>query len=655
MTTQSKSQVQPVSIRPPQRSAMQTFMRWEWLLVALIMVVSLVNAFLSPFFLNANNLFRTASDFMEMGLMMLPMVFIIITGNIDLSVASTLAMTASFMGWLFNQGVNIWVAAAAALVLGGLAGLLNGYLIAKVKLPALVVTLGTFAFYRGMAYVLLGDQAARGYPASFTYLGQGKVFGPVPFSLVLFMVFAVIFGLVLHKTTFGRYVYAIGNNQDSTRYSGVPVDRIKMTIFVVSGLMAALAGIVLAARFGSTRPDIGLGLELDVITATVLGGVDILGGSGTMIGAVLSLFLIGIMRFGMSLMNIQGQVQSIAIGLLLIFAILVPNVSRKMGGFKFTQSTLVTTLIGVAMAVSFAWFFSWSRTPILATPAPTAAPPTATPKPTVAAVVIKATPTPAKIPPTPTPRPSPTPAPTVEQTAAETAASPVPTVAPKPDDDMIEIPAGKFTLGSDDSEPNETPAQSIDLPAFAIDRFEVTNDEFAMFAAATGYQTLGEQKGAKKTWRFYTEGKGNHPVVKVSWADADAYCQWLGKRLPTEMEWEKAARGEKGNIYPWGNTFDPANANIKATGIRGTVAGGSFPGGASPYGVEDMAGNVWEWTASPYQAYPNSTYVDNFYSDELRVTRGGGWFDDETIVRATNRSAAAMDAANDDLGFRCAR
>ena len=214
MTNQIDTQPQKaVSFQPPKPSLATTFLRWEWLLVALIIVVSLINIMLSPFFLQANNLFRTASDFMELGLMMLPMVFIIITGNIDLSVASMLGMCASFMGWLFNNGWNIWAAAGAALVLGGLAGLLNGYLIAKVRLPALVVTLGTFAFYRGVAYVLLGDQAARGYPSAFTYLGQGKLGStPAPFSLLLFIVLAVIFGLVLHKTTFGRYLYAIGNN-----------------------------------------------------------------------------------------------------------------------------------------------------------------------------------------------------------------------------------------------------------------------------------------------------------------------------------------------------------------------------------------------------------------------------------------------------------
>ncbi|RME70692.1 MAG: ABC transporter permease, partial [Chloroflexi bacterium] len=357
-------------------------MRWEWLLVLLVVVVSIANSLLSPYFLSLSNLLRTASDFMEMGLMMLPMAYIIITGNIDLSVASTLAMCASFMGWLFNNGVNIWVAAGLALGLGVLAGLFNGYLVAKVKLPALVVTLGTFAFYRGIAFVLLGDQAARGYPESFTYLGQGKVAGtPIPFSLVLFLFFALIFGVVLHKTTFGRFLYAIGNNEEACIYSGVNVARIKMTIFLLSGLMSALAGIVLAARFGSTRPDIGLGLELDVITATVLGGIDIFGGSGTMIGAVLSLVLIGIMRFGMGLLNIQGQVQSIAIGLLLILAILLPNIGRRFSTsrIQLNRNVLASSLAATGIAVLFAVFFSWSRQPVLATPIPTVPPPTATP------------------------------------------------------------------------------------------------------------------------------------------------------------------------------------------------------------------------------------------------------------------------------------
>jgi rhamnose transport system permease protein len=343
------------------------FLRWEWLLVALIVVVTIINTRLSPFFLNGNNLLRTTSDFMEIGIMMLPMVFIIITGNIDLSIASTLGLAASLMGWLFMGGWNIWAAAAVALGVSVLAGLLNGFLIAQLKLPALVVTIGTLSFYRGLAYALLGDQAARGYPPSFTYLGQGTLPGTrIPFALLLFAVLALAFGLVLHKTTFGRFLYAIGNNEPASRYSGVPVDRIKMIVFVLSSTMAALAGFILAARFGSTRPDIGTGLELTVITVTVLGGVSIAGGRGTMVGAVLALVLVGILRFGMGLINLQGQVQDIVIGLLLILSILLPLLGGKLStGLVWRRETILKAAMAAAIVLLFGWFFFWSRALIL--------------------------------------------------------------------------------------------------------------------------------------------------------------------------------------------------------------------------------------------------------------------------------------------------
>jgi rhamnose transport system permease protein len=354
----------------PHRSFLAHFQTWEWLLVALIIIVVVTNSRLSPYFLDARNLSRTSSDFMELGLMMLPMVFIIITtGGVDLSVASNLGMCASFMGWLFMAGVNIWVAALAALVLGSLAGFFNGTLVARLKLPPLVVTLGTYAFYRGVAYVLLGDQAARGYPAAFTYIGQGKLPGTlIPFSVALFLVFALIFGIALHKTTFGRYAFSTGNNENATLYSGVPVARIKIILFTISGFMAALAGVVLAARFGSTRPDIGTGLELSVITAAVLGGVDINGGIGTMGGAALSLLLIGLMRFGMGLLNIQGQVQGMVIGLLLILSILLPNIARSLSesGKKISRQSLLAVLVFTAIFALFIAFFFWSRAPLLA-------------------------------------------------------------------------------------------------------------------------------------------------------------------------------------------------------------------------------------------------------------------------------------------------
>jgi rhamnose transport system permease protein len=269
------------------------------------------------------------------------------------------------------SGVNVWAAAAAALLLGVVAGLINGFLISRLKVPALVITLGTYAFYRGVAYVMLGDQAARGYPEAFTYIGQGSLPGtPIPFSVLLFAVLAVVFGLVLHKTAFGRTLYAMGSNQEAAVYSGVPVARVKIIIFLLSGVMSALAGVVMASRFGSTRPDIGLGLELAVITATVLGGVDISGGRGTMAGAILSLLLVGLMRFGMGLLNIQGQVQSIAIGLLLVLSILLPNVARaaRQSRLKWSVRGLAAIAAAAAAAAALGWFFLWCRDIVLALP-----------------------------------------------------------------------------------------------------------------------------------------------------------------------------------------------------------------------------------------------------------------------------------------------
>jgi rhamnose transport system permease protein len=369
MSTQTVTESNLISANAPRRSFLSNFLRWEWMLVGLILVDVFINMRLTPYFLDAKNLSRTSSDFMEIGLMMLPMVFIIITGNIDLSVASNMGMSASFMGLLHNMGVNIWVAAVAALLLGTVGGMLNGYLIAKVKLPALVVTLGTYAFYRGRAYGFLGDQAARGYPEAFTYFGQGKVLGSlIPFSVLLFFFMAVIFGLVLHRTTFGRYLYSIGNNENATSYSGVPVEKLKFILYTLSGFMASLAGLILAARFGSTRPDNGTGLELAVITAAVLGGVDINGGKGSMLGAALSLLLIGLMRFGMGLLNIQGQVQGVAIGLLLILSILIPSLVNSFSnmGKNINWRSTLSALLYLLIFILFFIFFFWSRAAVIA-------------------------------------------------------------------------------------------------------------------------------------------------------------------------------------------------------------------------------------------------------------------------------------------------
>jgi sulfatase modifying factor 1 len=304
-------------------------------------------------------------------------------------------------------------------------------------------------------------------------------------------------------------------------------------------------------------------------------------------------------------------------------------------------------------------------------------PVTPTPKgPTPTPVIIgepqvKPTNTPPPPPPTPTPRP-PTPTPEPEPTAAETEAVeaqatepqateavPEPTSIPAPPEstEMTSIPAGPFTMGYDGGLDDEKPPHEAELPEYQIDLFEVTNAQFAGFVEATGYQTEAEQAGSSRVWRDeWSEGKDNHPVVRVTWNDAIAYCEWVGKHLPTEAEWEKAARGPESFIYPWGDTYDAAKANGRDSGLRSTVAVGSYGEGTSPYGAFDMAGNVREWTADPgYFPYPGNNIPSSYYGDELRVLRGGGWFDDAPDLRTTRRNPTSPTAANWDIGFRCAK
>ena len=283
------------------------------------------------------------------------------------------------------------------------------------------------------------------------------------------------------------------------------------------------------------------------------------------------------------------------------------------------------------------------------------------------------TPTPRQHPPTPTLVPTSPPPPTStplvptstreaeatgekDETKIDETATPPPTETPTPEpvsSEMALVPAGEFLMGT--THEDESPPHAVTVESFEIDKFEVTNEEFQRFADETGYQTEGEQAGDGDNWLAYAEGKPRHPVVKVTWRDAQAYCEWAGKRLPAETEWEKAARGTEQLIYPWGNEWDPDRANTKTSGFRGTTVVGSFPQGASPYGLMDMAGNVAEWTSDWYKAYPGSGFSSPYYGEKYRVIRGGAWFTQQELVRTTERSASSEELRNDDVGIRCAR
>jgi formylglycine-generating enzyme required for sulfatase activity len=285
--------------------------------------------------------------------------------------------------------------------------------------------------------------------------------------------------------------------------------------------------------------------------------------------------------------------------------------------------------------------------------------PTAQPEPTepFTPIVIQATSTPVAAPATRTPRPSATSEPTkppAPTTAGETPQATATTPPAGVDTTMLAIAAGSFEMGSNAGSPDAKPAHKVDVAAFQIDEFEVTNADFRKFVEATGYETEPEKTG-DKSWDKFAEGKDNHPVVKVSWNDATAFCEWAGKRLPTEAEWEFAARGTDAFAFPYGNTFDAKNQNGKESGIRGTTDVGSYPAGASPFQVFDLAGNVWEWTSSKPEKYPGNTTNSKFYGEGLYVLRGGGWFDVADQLASTFRNSAVPTTANDDLGFRCAK
>lgn len=267
--------------------------------------------------------------FLDKAFMVFPMVMIMILRDIDISVSSTVALASVVMAHLYTLGVPMELAVVICLAVGAVCGLINGLLIVKFKeLSAVIVTLSTMIIYRGIAYIILEDQSAGSFPEWFGFLGWGYI-GGVPFILIAFVMMAVLFGLLLHKTTFGRRIYAIGNNPTASRFSGVQVDKIKIIVFTLAGVMAAITALFLTSRMGSTRPNVALGYELDVIAMVVLGGISTAGGKGKMIGAIIAVFLIGFLRYGLGLINMPAQVLMIIIGLLLIVAVMVPNLKPK--------------------------------------------------------------------------------------------------------------------------------------------------------------------------------------------------------------------------------------------------------------------------------------------------------------------------------------
>lgn len=302
---------------------------WEVLLFCVAVLIFIANSLASPYFLDAWNLSDATFNFTEKAMIAFAMALLIIAGEIDLSVAAIIALASTAMGYAVQMGVGTPGLLAIGITTGLACGAFNGFLVAVLRLPSIVVTIGTMSLFRGISYIVLGDQAFGKYPADFAYFGQGYVFWVFSFEFVLFLAVAFAFGILLHKTNFGRHVYVIGNNPLAARFSGIPVERVKFILFLLTGLMSGIAAVCLTSRLGSTRPSIAQGWELEVVTMVVLGGVSILGGAGTIVGVVIAAFVMGLVTFGLGLLNVPGIVMSIFIGLLLIITIALPIIARR--------------------------------------------------------------------------------------------------------------------------------------------------------------------------------------------------------------------------------------------------------------------------------------------------------------------------------------
>jgi rhamnose transport system permease protein len=304
--------------------------RWEVLLFAILLLLIWAGSRLSPVFLSGANFANLTSAVMEVAIMALPMTLIILMGDIDLSVESMVGLSGAFLGWLWAAGVPLQVGIPVVLCVGLLGGLANGLLVARAGLPALVVTLGTLALYRGLASVVLGPTVISKFPPAFTSFGFGNVPGTsIPWTLLVFAALGIVFWVVTHGTWIGRQIFSLGKNKDAARYSGVRVGRLKIALFMLSGLIAALAGVILTSRFSSARADNGTGLTLTVVTIVMLGGVDINGGKGTIPGVILAVFTLAVLQSALRLIGVSSEYQNVAIGLLLILSVTAPYLARQ--------------------------------------------------------------------------------------------------------------------------------------------------------------------------------------------------------------------------------------------------------------------------------------------------------------------------------------
>ena len=312
-------------------SRLARYLNWDLFLAILALATLAYAAAFVPGFATAFNISQAIAGMSEKALIVLPMVLLIIAREIDLSVASILALTSVVFGVIIAIGAPLPLAILAALLAGAAAGAFNGALVTALRLPSLVVTLGTLAMFRGIGYIILGTASVNQFPDAFLNFGIYNIGDtPLPWTIVPFLVLAPIFAVVLQKTPTGRRIYAIGGNPDTARYSGVRMRRIQFSLFAVSGVVSAIAGIVFTARLANARANNAVGFELDIITIALLGGVSVFGGRGRLTGGLWALVLVATIRNVLGLSQIGGDAQGTVIGLLLIVSLFAGGTAERL-------------------------------------------------------------------------------------------------------------------------------------------------------------------------------------------------------------------------------------------------------------------------------------------------------------------------------------
>ncbi len=302
----------------------------EAILLVMLLLVFIGGDLSSPWFLNIYNLLDSTAIFSEISIMALSTALVIITRDIDISMASTMALSSLVMGLASHMlGLGAVPIVILGLLTGALCGAFNGFLVTRLNMPAIVVTIGTLSLYRGVAAGVLGNGKIADYPSSFTAIGQSYFLGLIPWSFITFIILAIVFVVLTHATTIGRQIFALGNNPEGARFSGIRINRLRFLLFTLNGLMSGLAAVFLTSRLGSTRPDIATGLEMDVITIVVLGGVSLMGGKGTISGVFMAALVIGFLRLAITLNNVPGNILIVFTGTLLVLSVALPIIGEK--------------------------------------------------------------------------------------------------------------------------------------------------------------------------------------------------------------------------------------------------------------------------------------------------------------------------------------